>query len=100
MKFMTEQEITQHLVVKYQPHAIVLYGSRVNGTDVTPETDWDISVICNQPDKVTTELLGDTHLDVIGMGLGEQTILGGSGTPCLPMRVIYDDTLGLGQRIV
>lgn len=96
---MTEQEITQYLVKKYQPHAVLLHGSRAAGVNVTPETDWDIALIMANPEQVLPERIGECRLDVDGIPV-EQLSLTSNTTPCLPMRVLYDDALGLGRRLV
>ena len=96
---MTEQEITQYLVKKYQPHAILLHGSRVGNREVTPETDWDLLLIHLTPETVQTEVYAGQLLDASAIPPSETTYRSGL-TPIWPLQLLYDDAAGFGQRLV
>lgn len=95
-----EEQIVEYLKSKYNPHAILLGGSRVSENH-TKESDWDIFVFT--PDKYmgdfvewNGELLDITFREVPT----EDAVLSGPYQPLWPVKVLFDGTDGVLEKVL
>ena len=94
---MTIDDIVTHLLSKYSPKAILLHGSRARG-DAFEQSDYDLALITENPERVKPEIYKGYALDVGGVS-SKETILKAGQTPLWPCYVLYDDADGLGERL-
>ena len=51
-----EQKLTQYIIEKYSPLAVLLHGSRASGNE-RPHSDWDFAILVNEDIKVEREIV-------------------------------------------
>ncbi len=85
----TEEKIIAHLVDKYQPVALILYGSRASGK-ATPQSDWDFVVLVDTSVESGSEEIEGQFIDV-------DTLL--ISTPTQEVIRIFDGTLQIAKVV-
>lgn len=97
-----EQEIVNFLREKYRPQAILLFGSRMDGT-AKSDSDWDLFVIeATEGDKISglltykTELLDVTFKEFPDTNEPLTTAI----KPLWPVKVLLDDSNGRMEQVL
>lgn len=72
-----EQKLTQHILEKYKPLAIVLHGSRASGF-ARERSDWDFIILVDKETEVEREIIDGANMEVMALKLPfkEQKIIG------------------------
>jgi len=92
------EKISHHLISKYAPMALLLHGSRARG-DHVQTSDYDIIVVCNEPDIVVTEIFENHTLDLMGTSPQIQVLKSGH-TPLYPLQILYNNEQDIGKQLV
>lgn len=92
------ERILQHLYALGPLKAIIQHGSRVRG-DAALHSDYDLLVLCNEPDLFRPHRFEDCLLDLDGMGC-DYLVIETSGVPIWPLHLLYDDADGLGAALI
>lgn len=96
-----EKEITEYLVSKYEPEAIILHGSRARGAN-REDSDWDTYVFVNEKEKKSaTEQFEGQQLDiaVIYLPIEEYDFVDEVGPTLRRAKILYDKD-GIAARIM
>ncbi len=92
-------EIIDYLKAMYQPHALVLHGSRARG-DYFDNSDYDIFVFKSPAaQEVNPIIFQGQMLDLDGIIPDQTFILKADNVPIWPLEVLYDDHLQWGKKI-
>jgi len=58
-----EQQLTDYILTKYQPVAILIHGSRSNGY-AREHSDWDFAIIVDKETEVGREIIDGANLEI------------------------------------
>lgn len=58
-----EQQLTDYLLKKYSPIAILLHGSRTNGY-AREHSDWDFAIIVDKDTEGEREIVGGANIEI------------------------------------
>lgn len=96
-----EKRIIDHLVANYQPKAIILHGSRVQGLN-RPNSDWDLLLIGSSKVEGRAEAFEGQSLDVevLNEPFNVDEFLRTHGPILQRTAVLFDDERGLGKSFV
>jgi predicted nucleotidyltransferase len=96
----TEQEITSFLRRKYKPEAILLIGSRADGT-ATQNSDWDIILFAGKRRPGISLKYKGATIDIIFSAWPPlDSYLDTQFGPVYPTKVIFDKSNGKLEKIV
>ena len=95
-----EQKITDHLVSKYSPVLVLLFGSRARG-DSTEMSDWDFLLITEQPVVVSEkEIFGELiDCEVISVPVNAESLVKKYDSALLGAKILFDRN-GYGQDVL
>lgn len=91
-------KITEYLIQKYNPKAVLMHGSRVRG-DYVPTSDYDLVLVKSDPKKITPHTYNECSLDVYGIDLNEQIIETSGHVPIWPIEILFDDGDGIAAKL-
>ncbi len=96
-----EQQIVELLKEKYDPHVIVLAGSRVNGTH-TEDSDWDLFLFYDARCIGGISKWNDQELDITfhEWPKSKGWIFTNPYSPVWPVKVLFDDTDGVFNTVL
>lgn len=57
-----EQKLTQYVIKKYNPVAILLHGSRASG-NARKHSDWDFAILVNEKISANREIIDDQNIE-------------------------------------
>lgn len=64
----SEKKLTDHIVRKYDPVAVVLHGSRASGYART-HSDWDFAILVNKDTEVEREIIDGMNFEIRALKL-------------------------------
>lgn len=59
-----EQKLTQYIIEKYSPLAVLLHGSRASGNE-RPHSDWDFAILVNENIEVEREIIDGQNIEIM-----------------------------------
>ncbi len=91
MPMLTEQKLTEYLVEKYRPLAIILHGSRARGNN-RPHSDWDVDLLVKQDTPTEQSLVEGEAIDVIALrsDVSDDLIRDSIGNAFQTAKVLFD----------
>ena len=85
-----KKEITDYLLEKYSPEAIILHGSRVAGNE-KENSDWDLWIVTDKPKNIVIENYKGSQLDADGVILPiNGDLINTFGTTLKNAEVLYE----------
>jgi predicted nucleotidyltransferase len=58
-----EQKLTQHIIERYSPLAVLLHGSRASGNERT-HSDWDFAILVNEKIETEREVIDGQNIEI------------------------------------
>jgi predicted nucleotidyltransferase len=98
---MNEKKITDYLVKKYQPLAIILHGSRASGHN-RPNSDWDIYLLVDQKLDLEDEVYQEQQLDLcqIMLPIKEEELIDTFGSTLHSAKILLDTKDKIARKLV
>ena len=98
---MNEGQITEHLLKRYNPSVVILYGSRIR-RDYLRNSDWDLFLFCKSCHIGTLCSWKGETLDLTfeRWPKSEGSTIRSSDKPLHPVKVLFDATKGEFARIL
>ena len=97
---LTEQKLTEYLVEKYHPVAIILHGSRASGKNRL-HSDWDLVLLVNDDTPTEQAIIDGDAIDVEAFktDIDDQGILKEIGSTFHSAKMLFD-TDNIGNKFV
>ena len=89
-----EQKLTQYIIEKYSPLAVLLHGSRASGNE-RPHSDRDFAILVNEDIKVEREIVDGQNIEILALIVPMPELNNQNKHPWLVLRdgnvkVVYD----------